>query len=258
MSVQALNANIGTWGAGATDSLNTGCFQPLDNMLGGITALSLSSSTPQLLTQTQAQNALLRVTGALLASIVISPDTGVLMQGFYYFENLTTNPSFSVTFTNTAGSVILPQGRRGILWIDTTNGPRVMSSIGASQTDIIPYAYQIPFYNNSVPTGWTVLAINDYGMRIVSSGGGSASGALGYSTVFARTATDSYTLTLSDIPSHQHAVGVGTVAAGSGATGIGNSSSVNTTATGAGGGHSHGMDMRVATLALMLGQRNNS
>lgn len=231
-------------------------------MLGGITALSLSSVTPQLLTQTQAQNALLRLTGALLASIVISPDTGVLMQGFYYFENLTTNSAFTVTYTNAAGSVVLPQGRRGVLWIDATNGPRVMSSIGSSQTDVLPAGTVMPFYNTAVPTGWTAVALNDYNLKIVSSGsGGATSGSVDYSTLFGRTSTESYTLLTADIPSHTHTYGYRasliTVAAGGSQGAVwASSASDNTGPTGGGGGHSHAIDMRVKTVALTLGTRN--
>lgn len=231
-------------------------MEPLDNMLGGVNSQSLSSITPIAFNQETAQKALIRLTGVLLAHIVIGPDTGVLMTGFYYFENLTTG-SFTITFTNSAGSVVLPQGRRGVLWVDTTNGPRVMSSIGSSQTDVLPAGTVMPFYNTAVPTGWTAVALNDYNLKIVSSGnGGVTSGSVDYSTLFGRTSTDSYTLTLSDIPSHQHAIGIGSVAAGAGATGIGNSGSTNTTASGGGGGHSHSIDMRVKTVALTLGTRN--
>lgn len=230
-------------------------------MLGGITSLSLSSTTPQLLTQTQAQNALLRLTGALLASIVISPDTGVLMQGFYYFENLTTNSSFTITFTNSAGSVVLPQGRRGILWIDTTNGPRIMSSIGSSQTDILPAGTVQPFYNTAVPTGWTAVALNDYNLKIVSSGsGGVTSGSVDYSTLFGRTSVDATTLTEAQIPSHYHAAGSRGTFVPSGASievivppANGNFA---TTTSGSGQSHTHSLDMRVKTVALTLGTRN--
>lgn len=259
LSVQSLNANVGTWGVGATDSLNTGCFQPLDNMLGGITTLSLSSTTPQLLTQTQAQNALLRITGALLANIVISPDTGVLMQGFYYFENLTTN-SFSVTFTNSVGSVVLPQGRRGVLWIDTTNGPRVMSSIGSGQTDIIPVGSVAPFYNTSAPTGWTATSLDDYALKVVSSSGGVTSGSVTYSTLFSRIQTDAYALQIADIPPHTHSYStdsaVASTAAGSNFNSNIGSSAVNTGSTGGGSGHYHGLDMRVRTAAVILCRRS--
>lgn len=232
-------------------------------MLGGITTLSLSSTTPQLLTQTQAQNALLRCTGVLLASIVISPDSGVLMQGFYYFENLTTG-SFTVTFTNSAGSVVLPQGRRGVMWVDTTNGPRVMSSVGSSQTDVIPAGSVMPFYNTAAPTGWTIVSsLNDYALKIVSSTGGVTSGSVDYSTLFGRTATDSYTLLLADIPSHTHALGMVTATSGGQGTmnlGTGNyvptAFITATNASGGGGGHTHGIDMRVKTASVILATRN--
>lgn len=252
-----MNSNIGLWGVGASDSLNTGCFEPLDNMLGGVTSLSLSSTTPQLLTQTQAQNALLRITGALLASIVVSPDTGVLMQGFYYFENLTTG-NFSVTFTNTAGSVVIPQSRRGVMWVDTTNGPRVMSSVGSSQTDILPAGTVMPFYNTAVPTGWTAVAINDYNLKIVSSGsGGVTSGSVDYSTLFGRTATDSHILTIAEIPPHTHTTASSAIGASPSAVGTSIPSGTTVTgSTGGGSGHTHDIDMRVKTVALTLGTRN--
>lgn len=256
LSVQALAANVGTWGAGASDGLNTGVISPIDTMLGGITSLSLASTTPQLLTTSQCQNALLRLTGVLLANIVISPDAGVLLTGFVYFENLTTG-SFSVTFTNSAGSVVLPQGRRGVMWVDTTNGPRVMSVIGSSQTDVIPAGTVMPFYNNAVPTGWTVVALNDYALKIVSSSGGVTSGSVAYSTLFGRTATDSYTLLLADIPSHTHTYTVfGGAGSQLGTAGGGSYFSTTTGASGGGGGHTHGLDMRVQTAALLLGTRN--
>jgi hypothetical protein len=210
-----------------------------------------------LLTQTQAQNALLRLTGVLLANIVISPDTGVLMQGFYYFENLTTG-SFSVTYTNTAGSVVLPQGRRGVLWVDTTNGPRVMSSVGSAQTDIIPAGSVMPFYNTAAPTGWTIVALNDYALKVVSSNGGVTSGSVLYSTLFGRTATDSHVLTIPEIPAHTHSYSQVTSGVTNPNLSVGGGSFVagTTGSTGGGGGHTHDIDMRVLTLSLILATRN--
>ncbi len=247
---------------GASDSLNTGCFEPLDNMLGGINTQTLASTTPIAFDQATAQKALIRLTGVLLAHIVIGPDTGVLMQGFYYFENLTTG-SFNVTFTNTGGSVVLPQGRRGVLWVDTTYGPRVMSSIGSAQTDVLPAGTVMPFYNTAVPTGWTAVAINDYNLKIVSSGsGGVTSGSVDYSTLFGRTATDAHTLTASEIPNGPGLTyskpAVSAIAVGTGTNvGYSTSSFVETGLTNAGGnGHTHPIDMRVKTVALTLGTRN--
>lgn len=260
LSVQTTGSNSGFWGAGTANSLNEGVMEILDANLGGITALSLASSSPIALTQTQCNNGLLRMTGVLLASIVIGPDTGVTMSGFFFFENLTTG-SFTVTFTNTAGSVVLPQGRRGVLWIDTTYGPRVLSSVGSSQTDILPAGTVTPFYNTAVPTGWTAVAINDYNLKIVSSGsGGVTSGSVDYSTLFGRTTVDGTALTTAQLPAHTHPIpGPGAVASGTGTNQgitVSTGSAGTSGSTGSGDTHTHNIDMRVKTVALTLGTRN--
>lgn len=256
-SVQSTGSNAGAWGAGTVNSLNEGVMEIMDANMGGITALSLASTTPIALTQTQCNNGLLRMTGVLLASIVVGPDAGVTMSGFFYFENLTTG-SFTVTFTNTAGSVVLPQGRRGMLWVDATYGPRVMGSVGSSQTDIIPAGSVQPFYNNAAPTGWTVVALNDYALKIVSSSGGVTSGSVAYSTLFGRTATDSHTLTTSEMPAHTHTYSGITGPSGAQLGNIGGAAqgTYTSSSTGGGAGHTHDIDMRVSTVALLLATRN--
>lgn len=258
-SVQTAGSNPGTWGAGSSDSLNTGVFEILDSNMGGITSLSLSS-TSVALTQTQARNAMLRLSGTLLANIVVSPDTGVLMTGFYYWENLTTG-SFSVTLTNAAGSVVLPQARRGVVWIDTTNGPRIVAIAGSATADPIPTGTVMVFYQNAAPTGWTIVsALNDYALKIVSSAGGVASGTVAYSTLFGRTATDAHTLSVTEIPSHTHVTNgqitdnTFTFAGGGGNPLYGEPRKADgvTEATGGGGSHSHNIDMRVQTASVIL------
>ncbi len=183
-SVQATGSNAGTWGAGTTNSLNEGVMEIMDANMGGKTVLSLSSTTPQLLTQTQANNGLLRLTGALLANIVVSPDAGVTMSGFFFFENITTG-NFTITFTNSGGSVVLPQSRRGVLWIDTTYGPRILAVGGSGSADPIPVGTTMTFFQSAVPTGWTLsTSLNDYALRIVSSSGGATGGSANFSSVF--------------------------------------------------------------------------
>jgi len=232
--------------------------------MGGITALSLTNVNVSL-TQTQANNGMLRLTGALTGSVIISPTAGVTMSGFYYFENLTTNSSFSVTFSNAGGAVILPQGRRGTMWVDTTYGPRVISSVGSAQTDIIPAGSVVTFYNSAAPTGYTVVALSDYGLQVVQSGGGSTFGSVAYSTLFATTSVGSTTLTEAQIPSHSHALqgfsvptydGFYSVSGGSlqVAASIGFIST--TSNTGGGSGHTHALDMRVRTAKVILATRN--
>lgn len=249
LEVQVTGSNAGTWGT----VLNDNMISYVDTFLGGITSLSLSS-TGVALTQAQCRNVMLRMTGALLAGIVIQPDVGVLLTGFVYWENLTTN-SQTVTFTNTGGSVVLPQSRRGILWADTTNGPRIIAIVGSASADPIPTGSKTIWYNTSAPSGWSAVALNDYAVKIVTTGsGGVTSGSVAYSTLYARTATDSHTLTIPEIPAHTHTysqiiAGVTNpnLSVGGGAFTTGTSSS-----TGGGGGHTHDIDMRVLTAAFTL------
>lgn len=260
-SVPTAGSLAGTWGADSTtptanssNALNEGLTSLLDQALGGITTLSLTSVNVTL-TQLQTQNGMLRMTGTLTGNVVISPDVGVLMTGFYYFENLTTG-SYSVTLTNSAGSVALPQSRRGVVWIDTTNGPRIVSIVGSTAADPIPVGTVMLFYQNAAPTGWTIsAALNDYALKIVSSAGGVTSGSVAYSTLFARTATDSHTLTTDEIPSHTHSWGTSNpLNATSGASGSasGGGTTYTTGATGGGSGHTHNIDMRVQTASVIL------
>lgn len=265
-SVQSSGTNAGTWGqdsttptANSSNALNEGVIELLDQQLGQTTTLSLSSSTPVLLTQIQTQKGMLRITGTLLANIVLSPDAGVLMTGFYCWENVTSG-SFTVTVTNSAGSVVLPQSRRGLMWIDTTNGPRIISIAGSGSADPIPVGTPMLFYQSAAPTGWTISgALDDYALRLVSSGGGSASGSVPYSTLFARTATDSHTLTTSQIPSHTHGWGIASnFNQGGGALTNQYVPGANevTQPTGGGNGHTHNIDMRVRTATVILATKN--
>lgn len=266
------NAGDTNWGdgagtptAGTSTPLNEGVIELMDQALAGITSLSLSSSNVTL-TQVQAQNAMLRMTGLLSANVSILATSVSYMTGFYYFENLTTNTAYTVTFTNSAGSVVLPQSRRGIMWVDTTNGPRVIAVGGSTNADPIPTGSRMIFYNGAVPSGWAAYTVlNDYGIKIVSSAAsaGVSSGSVNYSTLFARTATDSHTLTTNEIPSHTHDVkyspnsfaGGGAPAVQSIASSGSTTASAAAIATGGGAGHTHDIDMRVRTAAVFIAVR---
>lgn len=271
--VQTTGTNSGTWGS----ILNDNMISYVDTMLGGSVATSLSSSNV-LLSQANARNAMLRFTGTLTGNIVVSPDAGVLMTGFYYFENVTTG-SFTVTFTNAAGSVVLPQTRRGVMWVDTSIGPRIVGIAGSNSADPIPVGTVMVFYQNAAPTGWSIsTSLNDYALKIVSSSGGVSSGSVAYSTLFSRTTTDDHTLSSSEMPQHQHYVASAdssaTLATSSptsaiAAEGVKIQSGVNayyyvlaagalsatvgiSSGTGGGLAHSHDIDMRVRTASVIL------
>lgn len=267
---------MGIWGAGGTtgDDLNTGVMGPIDSGLAGLSSFSLSSSNVSLTFAAggggDVQNAMWRFTGTLLTDITVSPTAGdatTYFNGVYAWENVTAG-NFSVTVQNGSGSVVLPQGRRGILYVNTTNSiaPRIVAIAGSSVADPIPAGTVMIFYQASVPTGWSAFAANDYAMKIVSNGsGGVPSGSVAYSTLFGRTATDGHTLTTAEIPSHQHSSGPylwGTgfasvvLSGGSTIVPIAVSANQNTNAAGGGDAHSHSLDMRVQTAAVILGSKS--
>lgn len=258
-SVQTAASNSGVWGAGGAtgDDLNTGVMGLLDTQLAGLVSFSVSSSNVSL-SYANIQNCMFRFSGALLANIVVSPavgDAATYFNGFYYWENLTTG-NFSITLTTGAGSVVLPQSRRGTVFVDATNGPRVVSIVGSTNADPIPVGTVMLFYQNAAPTGWTISsALNDYAIKIVSSAGGVTSGSVNYSTLFGRTATDGYALVVADLAPHTHSIAVDGVSSGLG----GGSSSVvrptgstTSSSTGSGAAHAHNIDMRVKTASVIL------
>jgi hypothetical protein len=247
------------------------------------------SSSNVTLTYANVQTCRYTFTGTLLANITVSPDTGgspvaaTFFNGFYLWSN-TTSGNFTITLQNAHGSVVLPQGRRGIVYVNTAASiaPQIVAMVGSGTADPIPAGTVMLFYQNAAPSGWTISgALNDYALKIVSSAGGVASGSVAYSTLFGRTATDAYTLLTADVPSHQHfgfAATNGTVVGGYtitasnyaaasaiaggsdyqyGMAGVATAATVGlTSAVGGGGSHSHAIDMRVQTASVILATRN--
>lgn len=249
-------SDAGTWGS----SWNSNGSTFIDNNFAGLTTLSLSSSNVTL-SAAQARNQMLRLTGTLLSGITI--DAGAnLWNGIRCVENVTSG-NFAVTLSN-SGTCVIPQGRRCVVFLDSSNGPRIIAIAGTSTADPIPSGTVMPFYQASVPAGWSAVALNDYAVKIVTNGGGGVvSGSVTYSTLFARTATDGYTLLTADIPSHTHpftptasliVLSGGGSGSGGGVISAGGVGTVG--ATGGGGSHAHGLDMRVQTAAFVLGSRN--
>lgn len=271
LSVQTAGSNSGTWGAGGStgDDLNTGVMGPIDSALAGISAFSLSASNVSLTFTAggggDVQNAMWRFTGVLLANITVSPTAGnatTYFNGVYAWENLTTG-SFTITVQNASGSVVLPQGRRGILFVNTTGSiaPRIVAMVGSSTADPVPAGSATIWYNTAAPSGWTAVALNDYAIKVVTAGlGGVTSGSVGYATLFARTATDAHTLTVSEIPSHTHTKAVpggSGISAGATTAYAGSSTqTITTDATGGGNDHTHDIDMRVKSAAFTLATRD--
>lgn len=122
-SVPTTGTESGTWG----DDINNNSFAVIDRNVGGVVSKTLAGSN-LLLSATESQNLIVRLTGTLSANVQVT--TACL--GVSIVENLTSG-AFNVTFTNGVGTpVTIPQGHRATVITDATNGPRVA---GSSQID---------------------------------------------------------------------------------------------------------------------------
>lgn len=121
LELQATGENSGTWGA----LLNSNDFTILDNVLGGVQTLSLSS-TDVTVNTTQSQNNLIKLTGTLTANVsVIFPAIGRT----YVVQNSTTG-AFTVTLKIGASTgTAIAQGTTGIYVLDASD-VAPLSSVG--------------------------------------------------------------------------------------------------------------------------------
>lgn len=254
LATPTTGTEAGTWG----DLVNNQISGYIDDYLAKPLALALTS-TDVTLTQAQARCQMIRMTGVLLASVVVT-GASVLWNGFRCFQNLTTG-NFTVTFTNAGGSVVIPQGRNGVVYMDPVNGPRIVSLVGSSTADPIPAGTKWAFYQASAPSGYTQdTSLNDYALRIVNATGAGTGGSVNFSTLFARTSVDSTTLTLAQIPAHTHPIpGPGAVASGTGTNQgitVSTGSAGTSGSSGSGDSHTHNIDMRVKYADFLLASRN--
>lgn len=125
------------------------------------------------------------------------------------------------------------------------------------------------FYQSSAPTGWTqVTSLNDYDLRLVSSGGGTTGGTTAYSTVFtnqtiATPTVSATTLSTAQIPAHLHTISPVAVNYFDPATGFiftergdGTVSTKDTQNTGGGGSHTHAVTGGGGTVTLNVRYAN--
>lgn len=248
----------GTWGA----TLNTDTWTPMDTNLGGWEEVPLDSS-PVTLSASQIELVMIRLTGTLGASVEVTSTN----QWFYFVENLCTVGAFAVTWTYGVGSTLtLPANRRYLIYADSGNGARIISSASTVNPEVAPEGTEMLFVQSAVPTGWTLKTTwNDYGLKMSSSAGGTTSGSVNYSSVFGRIIVDAHTLTTAEIPQHQHTYEANCsgddgpailVAYWCSFNSTGTTQAVATTLAGGGGSHSHGFDLRAQTVTAIVGVRN--
>lgn len=253
LATPSTGSEAGTWG----DTVNNEVSGYLDDYFAKQLALSLTSSN-YTLTQAEARCQMIRITGTLLANVAVS-GAAVLWNGFRCFQNLTSG-SFTVTLTNAGGSVVIPQGRNGVVYMDPVNGPRIVSLVGSSTADPVPVGTKWAFYQAAAPSGYTQdTSLNDYALRIVNSTGAGTGGSVNFSTLFGRTQVDDTTLTLAQIPGHRHNYASSNTASAGGGGSYGYTTNGGagqvTEPAGGNGSHTHLMDMRVKYADFILAAR---
>lgn len=150
-----------------------------------------------------------------------------------------------------------------VTWIGAQTAPTFAASTSMTLAGRPVTSFDVAtaglFVQTAAPTGWTKSTThNDKTLRVVS-GAASSGGSVDFSTLFARTTTDSFTLTSVEIPSHLHSGGGnssgGVCQAGAGQTNMAQTTQ-NTGLTGSSGGHVHGMDMRVKYVDIIIATKD--
>lgn len=187
---QGTGDNAGTWGP----KLN-GNMTLLDSILGSGLTVS-TSSTNIVLTQSQASNLYIIVTGTLTNNVaVVFPAIG----GMWILENQTSGAfSLSARPAGAGTQVAVPQGGRALVYSDAANIRRVDENIPAGTTML--------FVQSAAPVGWTKsTSYNDVALRL-TSGSITAGGSVPFSATFAGGIVGGTAITEAQMPYHTHGV----------------------------------------------------
>ena len=183
--------------------------------------------------------------------------------GFVFITPLSVDSGGTGANTLTANNVILGNGTSAVQFVAPGTSSNVLTSNGTTWVSQevgggFASGTVMLFGQTSAPTGWTkdTTNYNNSGLRVVT-GTASTGGSVDFTTAFASQSVagtvGSYTLTTSDIPSHNHTYyrsnGTGQFT-GSCGGGYSNENLVSTGSTGSGGGHSHSFSGTAINLAV--------
>ena len=277
LELQASGENAGTWGDKTNNNLEV-----IDAFVNGYLSKSVAGSSDVTLTTADASataessNKVIELTGTLTGNInVFLP---AKESNYIIFNNTSGSHTLSVAPTgHTANGVAITQGSHTMIYnksdrcvdvlgakVGTTATTYFGSGANLTGIDIIPAGSLMLFQQSSAPTGWTKATAHDNkALRVVtgsaSSGGSNTfaaafnnnqtvSGTTSSTSVTITGSTASHTLTVDQIPSHDHREGsnseFGTTSSTyTGATrNTGNANdgrNFQTETTGGGQGHTH-------------------
>lgn len=183
----------------------------IDKCFGGVLSKNATGSVGTVnLTITEAQNLIVNITGAMTGNAIYTlpvniSATGIVAGQWIVYNNTTGN--YTVTIAPVSGggsSVVCPQGKRTAIYSDGTN----VALINEAPTPIVPSGTRMLFQQTAAPTGWTKdTANNNKALRVVSGdvvGGGTVDFTTAFSSKSVAGTVGDTTLTVSQIPSHQH------------------------------------------------------